>query len=432
MIVYSENITDRLIYVLQYVFEQRLGINFNLETDIDRFNADVGLKLNYTAESIPNVFQIIPHGLVFEKEINQKKPEVAYSHKALYLYSNEKGDLKFDIFSAIFWLLSRYEEFQKFSSDEHGRYPAKESLAYKHEFLKRPIVDEWILEFKTILKTFYPDIKISTEDFKVIPTIDVDSPWCYRNKGFRRNFGGIVRDALKQNYKDIPERLKVLIKIKKDSHYQFYWIKALFAELKLSPLFFVLVGKFGKYDKTVNTNTKTFQEFIDELMDMGEVNIHPSYKASTSGNILQAEISTLKELVSGNVLNSRQHFLKIKLPEYYEMLVQAGISNDYSLGYADCIGFRAGTSKPFNYYNLNKEQTEDLRIHPFSIMDVTLNQYLNLNADKALEACKEIIENTKAVKGNFVTLWHNESLSEEKEWKGWQDMYVNMLHLALD
>lgn len=432
MIIYSEKISERLLYILEYVFIERLGINFKLEPNKASFIADVGLKLNYSDENIPNVFQIVPHKLLFEKNINQEKPEVAFSHNSIHLYSNDSGNLNFDILSAVFWLLSRYEEFQTYTPDVHGRYPAKESLALKHDFLKRPVVDEWILEFKTALKAFYPDIKIKNEEYIVIPTLDIDSPWCYLNKGFTRNLGGIVRDALKANFKDIPERLKVLARKKKDSHYQFQWIKLLFTELKLEPLFFVLVGKFGKYDKTVNANTRAFKNFTKELLTIGQVNIHPSYKASSSASILKGEISTLSNLIETNIFTSRQHFLKIKFPDYFEMLIQSGISEEYSLGYADYIGFRAGTSMPFKYYNLKKEQSEGIRLHPFSIMDVTLNQYLKLSANEALEACHEIIKNTKAVNGQFITLWHNESLSEDKEWKGWKNMYANMLKLALD
>lgn len=45
------------------------------------------------------------------------------------------------------------------------------------------------------------------------------------------------------------------------------------------------------------------------------------------------------------------------LPEHYSYLNELEIANDYSMGYPETIGFRAGTSTPYLFYDLNMEIT---------------------------------------------------------------------------
>ncbi len=431
MLIYSPEISPRLTYVLNYLFKERFGINYTLESDIEKFKADKGLRLNYSSEPIENVFQILPSTLLFESGINELKPEVTYAHKTIHFFASDQGNLGFDIFSACFWMLTRYEEHQSFQADEHNRFTAKESLAYKYEFIKRPLVDEWLMEFKDSLTNYYGSLQFKNEQYSVLPTIDIDSPWCYKNKGIVRNIGGFFRDCLKVNLEEIPERLKVLLQFKEDAHFQFNWLNDLYKRLNLKPVYFILIGKYGKYDKTIDANNKQFKSFVSDLARNAELGIHPSYAASDNKEILLMEIAELNDISGKTISKSRQHFLKFSLPNYYEQLQEAGIMEDYSMGFADYIGFRAGTSRSFKFYNLNKDEETDLRIYPFSVMDVTLQQYMNKNPQEALVELEDIIENIKKVNGNFVSLWHNESLSERMEWKGWKEVYTEMLKIAL-
>lgn len=97
------------------------------------------------------------------------------------------------------------------------------------------------------------------------------------------------------------------------------------------------------------------------------------------------------------------------------------------MGYASLPGFRAGTCTPFPFYDLTSEKETSLRIFPFQVMDGTLNQYMKLSPDEALEECKKLIDEVKKVNGTFISLWHNESLSEMREWKQWRNVYYKLL-----
>jgi hypothetical protein len=107
-----------------------------------------------------------------------------------------------------------------------------------------------------------------------------------------------------------------------------------------------------------------------------------------------------------------------------------GIRNDYSMGYASTAGFRAGTTLPFKFYDLSLEKETDLMIHPFTVMDVTLNQYMGLGEKDALLRIVKLIHKIKDVNGIFTSLWHNESLCEQGNWKGWRSVFEGMAEEA--
>lgn len=427
MLIYSKINTNRLEYILNYIFSERLGLSYQLETDFEKFEQYSSSKINYSSTFCNRAFHIFPSNLLFERQINEEKP----LSKNGFLYPQEKGDLRFDIFAASFWLLSRYEEYQNFTKDNHQRFSAKSSWAYQQKVIEIPIVDEWLIEFKNALKQYFPYVIFREEHFEVLPTIDVDSPWCYKNKGIVRNLGGFFRDLLKVDFKKIINRSKVLLSIKQDSHYQFVWLKNFYKQLNLTPIFFILVGKYSKYDKTTNPNSKAFKKFITEISEYGKIGIHLSYYVADCEKKIRKELQILENILQKKVSINRQHFLRFSLPNYYQNLIKYGIKEDYSMGFADHIGFRAGTSRSFLFYDLAKEKSTSLRIHPFSIMEVSLKNYQKKDRQQAFEKIKSIVKKVQQTEGKFVTLWHNDSLSDEWEWKNWKAIYERMLNLAI-
>ena len=135
----------------------------------------------------------------------------------------------------------------------------------------------------------------------------------------------------------------------------------------------------------------------------------------------------LQQITEKKIDASRQHFLKLHLPQTYLQLIKVGINHDYSMGYASQVGFRAGTCTSFFWYDLQLEKQAHLKIHPFAVMDVTLQQYLKLNPEQAITQIDELLSSVKLVDGTFCSLWHNESLSESGRWKGWKAVYDEML-----
>ena len=122
--------------------------------------------------------------------------------------------------------------------------------------------------------------------------------------------------------------------------------------------------------------------------------------------------------------------MKLTLPETYNHLSDLGIKDDYTMGYASAVGFRASICSSFTFYNLDTESALPLMVHPFAVMDATLLYYLNLNPQVSLSKIKQLVNEVKAVNGTFISLWHNDTFSNFKQWKGWQSVYEELIKVA--
>jgi hypothetical protein len=107
------------------------------------------------------------------------------------------------------------------------------------------------------------------------------------------------------------------------------------------------------------------------------------------------------------------------------------IKEDYSMGYASEIGFRASVCIPFNFYDLDLDVETKLKIVPFMLMDGTMKDYMQLPPSTAIEKAHQLVDEVKAVNGIFVTLWHNQSVNDKDDWKGWRNVYEEIVKYAV-
>ena len=127
------------------------------------------------------------------------------------------------------------------------------------------------------------------------------------------------------------------------------------------------------------------------------------------------------------ITKSRQHYIKLHLPQTYRNLLTIGITDDYSMGFADSIGFRAGTSFDFYWYDLLNEEQTNLKIHPFCVMDVTLKDYMKLRWEHGNFVLKRLEEDVQKVDGTMTLIAHNESLSGYAEWAKWNEVLLDFV-----
>ena len=95
-------------------------------------------------------------------------------------------------------MLSRYEEIVVKERDEHDRFSAKYSIAYKENFLFRPIANEYLELLFALLNHLFPQLQRKEMHFKLSPTHDVDVPFAYLNMSFPTVVRRMVGDALKR------------------------------------------------------------------------------------------------------------------------------------------------------------------------------------------------------------------------------------------
>ena len=169
LLIYSSKSTTRLQYICKFIFEEVLGTSYSLTTDEENFISYTGEKINYSYAEFDKVYQIKPHLLLFESGIKDQDIKVyGKGEKCIFfLTSHEQTD--FDIFAAVFYLITRYEEYLPHAKDMYGRYAHENSIAYKDGFLHLPIINIWIEAFKAKLLSNFPELLFAPKSFLFIP-----------------------------------------------------------------------------------------------------------------------------------------------------------------------------------------------------------------------------------------------------------------------
>jgi len=434
LLIYSEKSSTRLNYVLDFIFNYIAVADYENITDLEVYKNFKGDKLNYSEARIDDKeFFICATSFLFETDLITQKIDIIDFEDTKALFPvHQKGDMPFDVFSAIFYMLSRYEEYQPYIKDAHGRFKPNDSLAFKNGFLNKPVVNIWIKWFVEKLNKKC-DLKRSPirKAYNFVNTIDIDMAYSFRFKGIYRNMFGYLRSFKNYNIKEVLERTRVITGFNKDPFDTFDYILDVHKKNDLNTIFFVHVGDYGLYDKNIPFKNNKFRELIRHLSDYAEIGIHPSYESSLKPEKVKIEIERLSEIIKKDISKSRQHFLKLTFPKTYRHLIDNKIKEDYSLGYASEVGFRAGTCTPFKFFNLDANEATPLIIHPFSIMEGTLKDYQHKNTKDAMQCISQQITEIKNINGEFVSLFHNESLSNKDRWEGWQEVYEQMIKLAL-
>ncbi len=403
--VYSPFDSPRLRYVLDWVLEEMLGLPYAL-----RHDETAVIHLSYGRE-IPGAFFI---------------PESGFLRGESRAFSLEHASLKnlhFDFLSAIFFLLSRAEEYEDFEADKHGRFPASLSALAHRGWLQIPVVDVWVEMLRKELNSRF-NLHIPKPVFAFQPTYDIDIAYSFLHKGFTRTVGGLLRDIKSGNFKEINARLKTLSGKIRDPYDAFGWLQNIHVQYSLKPTYFMLAAQqSGPFDKNISPQHPAMQALAQGFALEGRVGIHPSYTTSEKPEKITTEKGWLEGAVGKDIFHSRQHYIRLRFPQTYRQLLAAGITDDWSMGYPDALGFRAGTSHSFLWYDLEKEEQTTLRIHPFCFMDTTARDYLKLSAAESFEELEKLRETLLQTGGILTTVFHNFSLGTAHDWKGWREGY---------
>jgi Family of unknown function (DUF7033) len=429
--IYSNTITGRLSYILQLIFNDLIGIEFELTSDSEKFRQRSGPKIAYANERTGDELLICPSGLVYEKEIKPQVLEITeWEGLKIFFRNSATADLPFDIFSASFLMVSRYKEYLPYQKGEIQRFEATESLAFRYGFLEEPVINQWSVKLKEVIQKRYPEVRFPGRKFQFISTIDIDNAFAFKHKSFVRTVGALLRSLLRRDTNTFLSRIATLLGNDEDPYNTYGFIDQVEKRNGLRSMFFFLVGDYNRYDTNISVRSMAYRNLIKNIAADHKIGIHPSVASHKNISILQKEVNRLAGVLGERVTKSRQHFLAFELPTTYLRLIQLGILEDYSMGYASHIGFRAGICSPFRFYNLSEEKETDLVVYPFQVMDVTLMQYLRLSPDEAIEKIGELMDKVKKVDGTFISLWHNESLSDKGVWQGWRKVFEEVVRMG--
>lgn len=430
VLIYTDAITPRLKYAARLLLETILRIPSVITNEREEFLCYKGPKICYGSEKFDQAFHINPSGLLTETGLRNFVPAADVVEGMPVLFPAKDADSYFDIFSAAFYLVTRYEEYLPFHPDPHGRFPATESILYRRGWLDRPLVNEWAFWLASKLASVFPDFSYNEPPYQCFPTIDVDSAFAYCHKGILRNFGGAIRDFFLNRKPGLYERISCLTGKREDPFNTFEWIHRIHNHFGLSARWFFLLGSYGRYDKNISPAHPAMQKIIQDCAANGLVGIHPSYHSFRSEQRMMREKELAESVLRQSVFMSRQHFLRMRFPETFRNLIRIGIREDYSLGYSTHPGFRAGITTPFLFYDLLGEETTNLMLYPFVFMDRTFYGPDGKVAENAAEVAENIIQTVQRVKGILIFIFHNETFADAG--RGWRDFYQKILALAIN
>lgn len=424
LLLYAESNGPRLQYIVNFFSQELFDTPIKITTSEREYLRFDGPKLNYSLRDLcADDFVIYPVALLFESDIREQQVR-CYNYNFGKAFFETGGDFSFDIFAAAFYLLSRYEEYLPHEKDEFGRFSHTSSLAYRENFLDTPLINLWLQEFRLALHTQYPDLSFKGRHFENVITYDIDIAYSYLCKGFVRNVGGTLRSLLKGEWNQVIERWQVLLGMKKDPFDCYEWLDALHLYCRLKPYYFFLVPKNNSaYDKNVLTSSKRFQELVEYYCATYNVGIHPSWQSGDDPALLKEEIEWLEVVGDKDVTASRQHYIRLTIPETYRRLIAAGIQKDFSMGYGSINGFRASVCTCFRWYDLEKDQATPLTIFPFCFMDANAFYEAKQTPSQAFDELMTYYNAVKKVNGMLITIWHNSMLGTDRKTAGWSRMF---------
>lgn len=426
LLLYSKQLSPRLQYVARFIAGY-FQLDAQITTEENFFASFTGPKICYHPAVVSSrLVWIQPHAFLFQNNIAPQTIFVFEKNNSPAFFKTDDG-YGFDLLSAIFYLLSRYEEYLPHKKDKYGRYDHRQTLAFQNNFLHLPLINSWLENLRQELEKNCL-VSIVKKQFHFVPTYDVDIAWCYRHKGWQRNVGGALQSLLKGNISAVKQRINVLAGREEDPFDVYDDLRQLHERYSLRPVYFFHVGtRRNRYDKAVNVHAHEFKSLVRTIGANYEVGLHPSWASNDDVKQLSSEKNFLESVIEKKVVHSRQHYLKFDLPQTFRNLIQRGITDEYSMGWGGSNGFRASVAAPFFWYDLEREEETVLRLHPFPFMEATSLHEQGYNAAEALAEMKKYCKVISEYGGVYYVVWHPHFLSSLPLYQGWRQAYENFL-----
>ncbi len=345
----------------------------------------------------------------------------------------------YDVLALAWWMLSRYEEIGSGRLDEHQRFPAEASHAFRHGYLERPIVDEWFEVLAAAMQATWPHLALREHRYGLVLSHDVDTPARYGLTNVFRLGLTMLVDLLRDRHRDRRALLMapwIWANTRRrldprDPFNTFDWIMDRSEAAGLRNAFYFICGHTdARRDGYYSPEDPAILDLMRRIHMRGhEVGLHPSFNTFRDPAALLAEARTLRQAckragVSLSGMGTRMHYLRWDTPLTLQGLEAAGITYDTTLGYAKHPGFRCGTCHEYQAFDPVRGAAMKLRLRPLVVMESTVMRALSRETlphvaarlEKLMQACHR-------VQGQFTLLWHNTMLEHPLQ----RELYCQVL-----
>ena len=427
---------DEVKYVMHCVFDVFLGLEYTI--DISSTNDTYTIQSGTQKICIDNHFFVSDDLLKLYSMSSMPKlgsfascmiGDLTYPFISMYgseevVVTNEVIYFKSDLIASIYFMLTRWKERVVLERDTHDRFSGQSSFAFQNNFLDRPVVNEYVeLLWQCLLELGFSGAR-KERVYNLVPTHDVDDPlmWMKGMDIFRSLMFSIIKSP---NFNDLKQKLSYWSS-GKDPYDTYDRMMDLAEASGVKSTFYFLTGGNSSYDRSYNINDNKLQAIIRNIRHREHVvGLHPSYDTYLDATLLSEEKEKINDV---DIHQSRQHYLKVSIPETWTIWQQVGIEKDRTMGYADVAGFRCGVCYEFPLFDFNNRQQLNVIEQPLIVMDVTLQQYENLSPSECIKRIEALKFQTKKYNGDFVFLWHNSSFNVSP-WDRYEvvfnEMYTN-------
>lgn len=339
--------------------------------------------------------------------------------------SDDQISIGLDIIGSMFFMLSRWEEIANTSRDHYDRFSAKDSVAFKFNFLLRPVVDEYCELLRVLINQFDCQFDRPSEPkARIRYTCDVD----HIVDPSTSNIYGLTKSLLRTAIGKYPSR-PIVSTLKRylrgeNAYDCFDYIFKSLHHKNIEGAFYFITGGNSQFDGTYDFMEQDVSILLQKISQNGfEVGLHPSFMTYKDSEQTKLEFDKLRrhaEQVSihQDLWGGRQHYLRWDPEITKRNWEKAGLSYDSTLGYADHVGFRAGTCRDHKLFDPIERREVNLIERPLMLMDVTLvdKHYMDYGySQKAYETIQNLKEQCALYGGSFNFLWHNSHLSTDED-----------------
>lgn len=351
-------------------------------------------------EALPKQVKKINH-----TEFKLQNIPILYGESKCEFYE-DKVIIHADIIASTFFMLSRWEEIVNPSRDKHNRFPASESIAYKFDFLGRPIVEDYCHILEVALNNLGMKTKRASE-YQLRMSHDVDSIKKWSLISILAN----IKNA-RLNLRDLPQ----IFNPKNDPHNNLGYMMKTLDKHGVKSIFYFIIGSTCKRDPKIKFPGKQLSKWIQTVHQKGhQVGFHPSYNSYDNQEIWESEWRKFSEEIPYTAKEARQHYLRASIPTTWQIQNEAGLKVDATMGYADHIGFRCGTSREFKVFDVLNQKVLDLKERPLIIMDTTLQNYMKLSTEEMKTRITTLNNTCREYAIPFTVLIHNFNLETESQ-----------------
>lgn len=447
----SDSCPSEQRYILDILLGEFLGISFEVEIHDDIYteitlpgkSGKLTLDSSFfyqakncwlTRSSLPNLPLKIwkPANNMIEPNLVKHEIPVLFGEPGLHKKDNQIH-INLDIFGSAFFMLSRYEEFVKTDRDNHSRFPATASIAYKEGFLDRPIINEYLEILRYCLSEIWPKISFKKRSGNNFITCDVDWPFEPALYSVKHSLKKIARLLIKEkNFKKafftgisfFAKRLGLTV----EDNYRnaISWMMDVNEKAGNQIAFYFITHNTSSLDTLDDKDFDTLRmrSLLNEISTRGhEIGVHPGYETFKNIKTLKKTVDNLKtilkeEKIDQKVIGGRQHFLRWDVKHTPHIWDKVGLVYDTSLSFADKAGFRCGICYEFSMYDIKNRRKLLLKQKPLIIMECSIiaSRYEGMGySEESLKRFIYFKEVTRKFNGTFTLLWHNSHFENERD-----------------